>query len=236
LIVRAAVTVASCFTALGSFAADGTPSEVFHVDDPSRWGRPKQIVVPDYPKPLLDRRHTGYVDFEGSVNALHAMEAIDYQPDSPASEPFVTALMEVMPHWAFYPNIDPNCQPAPTRVKNRVWFELEGDKPKISVTRVSPVAPVPRSTMKATFRRDPRYPYSMLARGLQAYVYAAMAVDPSGKVTQVTSTAFPRSDADLSGFVDETRRALSLWEFTPADAGDGRPRTACVEIFFRIRN
>lgn len=193
------------------------------------------MVVPEYPIALVERRHTGHVDFEGSVGPLHNMESIEYKADSVASEPFVAALREVVPRWAFHPNVDDQCEPAPTRVRIRVWFELEGDKPKISVSRLTPPPTARPSTMKAKFRRDPRYPSEMLRHGRQAYVYAAMHVDPAGHVTRVTTSVFPREEHDLSDFAVETERSFRRWEFTPADPGVTRSRTACMEVFFRLK-
>ena len=207
-------------------------SEVFHAEDPSQWGNPKRIVVPDYPKALLERRHTGHVDVEGSITPLQVMEVVGYQADSPASEPFVAAVKEVIDRWAFFPSIDDDCQPAPTRVQTRVFFEMDGDKPKISVTRRSPAAST-KPRLKETYRHRLVYPRNMLQQGKQAYVYAGMHLDSAGKVTDVTATAFPGSASDLREFVREAKNSLGRWEFPPASAGS-RPRVVCVEILFRL--
>ena len=229
--LAAALAVAS----LACSAEEFFPYEVFHVEDVGRWGSPRQVVIPEYPPELLERKHTGHVDFEGSVSPLHDLENVTFQADSPASEPFVAALKEVLPQWAFYPHVDNQCQPVATRVRTRVWFELDGERPKISVSRLTPRSTARPSTMKSTFRRDPKYPSRMLREGLQAYVYAAMHVDPQGKVTGVTSQVFPRTEHDLTPFLEETERTFKRWEFTPAAPGVTRSRTACMEVFFRLK-
>jgi hypothetical protein len=221
---------------IAAFAGTTCPrareTEPFHVEDPSRWGKPTRVVLPEYPKEALAKRLTGYVDFEGVVSPLRDIEGVEFVADSPASEPFVAALKEVLPHWGFYPSLGKDCMPDPVRVKTRVWFELDGDKPRISVTRrriheeerVAKVA-VP------TRRREPEYPVQAQRDGLMAYVYSRLDVGEDGRVLAVASEAYPRGPDSREAFVRSNERAFLRWEFPP-----GPKRTVCMEVFYRLRN
>jgi DNA-binding NarL/FixJ family response regulator len=120
--------------------------------------------------------------------------------------------------------------PAPVRVKTRVWFDLDGDKPKISVTRrPSAKEDVSRRTTP-TSRKDPEYPRSALREGLQAYVYSRMDVDEAGKVVAVASEAYPR-EFNREQFARSNEQAFLRWAFPP-----GTRRTVCMEVVYRVRN
>lgn len=224
------------FAAMVALLALPARSETFAVEDPARWGTPEQIVLPDYPPEALKEGRVGYVDVVGRVSPLHELQAQEYTPDSPASEPFVAALKEVVRYWSFYPPVGADCRPIEEVTRLRVWFEIAEGKPKISVSRGPAGGPRLPRMLKATRKRDPGYPHRMLREGLQAYVYAGMRVGPEGEVTGVTTDVFPAETRDrLEDFASATQLALSGWRFPPAEA-DATPRTACVEVHFRIRN
>jgi outer membrane biosynthesis protein TonB len=225
-----AAFVAASFVA----AAQDAPAPYF-LDDPAQWGRATLIVTPDYPKEALAGKVTGFVDVSGRINWRGAMEEIEYQPDKRESAVFARAVEQVIADWRFRNPLGNDCLPSATRVAARVWFELDGETPKISVTQQESEkrSAVPEYTPLQ--RVIPEYPWRMQRRGWQAVVFARIDIDAQGSVTQVTAKAFPREPrVDLSPFEDEAVEKLGQWKFPPLPAGRA-PRAACYDMFFRLK-
>ena len=225
------------FAVVAPLMADAQALEIFHDQDPSRWGAPARIVEPRYPEAALEKRITGYVDFEGLVTDEGTLRDIEYRAETPEAQVFVAALQEVVPRWVFYPAIGEDCMPQPRRYVTRVWFELADDQPKITTTRrrgegAAPVQPA----MKVEKRHSPRYPQRMQRFGEQALVYSRMEVAPDGKVTAVATRVYPRDEKLQREFGDEVEFALRKWIWSPAPAGYSRTRISCTEVSFRLRD
>jgi hypothetical protein len=204
-------------------------------DNAERWGKPWLLTEPVYPKEALGKGLTGYVDVEGRVAGTGELKEIEFKPGSPEAEVFVGALREDVTVWRFYGPTGSDCLPSGERISNRVWFEIEGGKPKIFVSRGERKR-VTSHELQPVERVEPRYPPGMIRENRGAVLFARSEIDPAGKVIGVTATAFPRERAEyLFEFEKEIRRALKLWRFPPAPEGITAPRFFCSDVIFRLR-
>ena len=214
--------------------ASAQEPEYFHDSKPERWGKPVRIVQPEYPTGARERRITGHVDFEGLVDAEGRLRDIEYRAGSPEAEALVAAVREVAPHWVFYPAIGKDCMPEPRRYTTRVWFELEGEEPRIKITRrVDDKVLPPDPSWTLVKRVHPTYPRDLLRRGEGGLVYARIDIAPDGSVREVDARQYPR-DHTLEAFARNAQSALKLWHYTPLPAGEARPRVACMEITYKL--
>lgn len=197
---------------------------------------PVLIVAPDFPREGLERKLSGHVEVEAILAPDGRMKSWTAHPDSEASRPFVIEVEQVIGHWRFNRQVGPDCLPADTPIRTRVWFEWNGDEPKVSVERAS----LPRrdgapagAAAKPKKRPHPLYPETMLRRGLQADVYARIEIDAAGKVEAVEAVAYPRQErTNLAPFEAAVRATLEDWEF-PERAAKWR---YCLTVHFRIRD
>jgi len=230
------LALAAGLLAAGLAIAAGEEADILHDSPPDRWGAPARIVQPEYPKAAIEQRITGSVDFEGLVSEEGRLTDIEYRPDSPAAEIFVAALKDVVPHWVFHPAKDKDCMPVARRFVTRVWFELDGETPRIKTTRrmesmrIGGSEPV---AWKAEKRVHPSFPRSLQRDREQALVYARVEVAPDGRVTSIRTKVYPQ-ERKLEPFARETEKALALWEFTPGPAGYTRSRVGCLDVVFRL--
>jgi hypothetical protein len=218
---------------LGAVAAE-EPPQVYHVEDTTRFGRPKRIVTPDYPADALARHITGYVDMRGHISPLMAFTDIEYSPGTPEAAIFVDALKQVIAHWEFHPVFQHDCFPTDDPVSLRVNFEIDGDKPRIFVTIGSSNTPKGPS-MSIVNGPRPEYPRAAVRAGLQAYVYGRLEVAPDGSVTRVISQVYPRrAPLDNLVFEREVEGTFVKWRFNALPEGETRKRVACEQVFFRL--
>ncbi|HUQ28966.1 MAG TPA: hypothetical protein VM051_10250 [Usitatibacter sp.] len=206
--------------------------------DPAQWGRLKRIVEPKYPPDALARRKSGVIEIDGTVSGTGVLRDPVFRAVTPDSESFLESIREVVPMWRFAPPLGMDCAPSGQVVTTRVAFEVEGDTPRIFVEHAKLRAPRQGDLVTVT-RKHPRYPSGRLRDGVQANVYARLDVDPAGRVTEVKAKAFTSQEdegTNLEPFEKEVVRALRLWTFKAADAGQAASRPACYEVNFRVRD
>ena len=214
--------------------ADDPSGPFFHVDDPSRMGRPIRVVTPEFPKPALDQRLAAIVDVEGRISPLHSLQEVTLRVEPPGADVFVEAVKKVLPYWEFHPIFEGGCFPTERRVANRVSFEWDGDQPKIFVTVRPAPAQKKRESIRVVKRVEPTYPREAISAGHQAYVYSELAVLPDGSVSGVKTRTYPeRPGTANQAFEREAIRKLSQWMFEPATVP---LRSACQEIIFQFRD
>jgi TonB family protein len=211
--------------------AQAQASEPYFVEDPARWGAPSRVVEPEYPSALLADGQTGYVDIEGQVGPLRNLLSYQLKPDRPENQPMAKAVEATLRFWEFYPAIGSDCMPVVLPSTVRVFFEIKGGKPVVSVTRRTTLAMRREAEhQKPLMRPDPHYPRQALREGLRAYVYSRMDVDPEGRITKVTSQVHTRPGGEVY-FERAVEEAFLRWRFTP-----GLYRSACQEVFFRLKD
>jgi outer membrane biosynthesis protein TonB len=241
LVTFAALAAPMAFPALGANTSEAGP---YHVDDPKKWGTLSRVVTPQYPKELLALRIGGVVDVEGLVTGYGALTEIEYKAHSPDAAGFIASLKEAAPYWLLVPPIGDDCFPAVERVTTRVTFEVAGDEPKVAFEYVKkPSSSEPRQ-LRPLSRRNPSYPTTMMRRQIQARVFAALRVDPAGKVDSVGAVVYPFKEglpipprdpehAEATESFSNSAGALSRWKF-PAAPGESANRRVCYEIIYRI--
>ena len=213
-----------------AFAADD-PRVLSAVELKERAAKPVIIVAPTYPEAAVREGREGTVDVAGTVSAGGILEDAKM---TGASDDFIAAVREVMPFWRFTPlyGVD-DCEPKPAPGAVRVWFEMKGGKPAISVSRgTAPTAgpegsELPRE-LKALKRIEPRYPQAAIRAGRAGDVEALVLIDDKGDVKSVTIV--PSTTPALFG--EEVAHALRQWKFEPP-AG-GKPVCASYDIQFRL--
>jgi len=90
LVGRAARALAAASTCvLPAFASASEPEGIFHAEPSKRWGTPRKVLPPQYPREALEKRHTGYVDMEGVVTPFTTLRALTFMPDTDASRVFI---------------------------------------------------------------------------------------------------------------------------------------------------
>lgn len=223
----------------GHASGQGFPSpDPVHLDDTRKWGTVLTIAEPEFPREALAKKLTGYVDVEGTVSGFGTLVEPRYLPEREAAGIFVAPLAEVMRLWQFHVPLGPDCLPSNALVSTRVWFEIQDDVPKISVSRrsnfredSSPEALAYRGAIK---RVQPVFPSRAIRPGSRgANIFAAFKVDATGQVGDVKAVAFPRNSVARE-FEQETERALARWAF-PADAS-AVGRLHCMSVNFRLTN
>jgi TonB family protein len=219
-----------------------------------------QVVIPEYPPEALSTKVEGEVEFEFAID-------IDGRPvdvvitDSRPQGVFDRALLEVVSQWLFLPNFDKLCDWDSPRARQRVWFDLADNKPKISISRISdlPKRPDPgrppggSNYYLASFgelpqlprvsigqgirlavkgRLTPVYPRSMLREGREGYFFLNMRVMPDGSIAERRfSFAVPRGDFEKA-ILDTT----SKWKLETSDGKPpGREVIVCVPFSFMLK-
>jgi outer membrane biosynthesis protein TonB len=257
--------VLSAFGYAVAFAQSPTSTDpALFGENMTRWGRLERVVRPNYPPDALARGQKGVVDITGTIGGTGMLGDIKYMPQTPDASLFVEELEKVVAHWWFRPSMGNNCQPKPEPVKVRAEFEIENGEPRIFVTHSpggaqrAPPPDSPATNWKVIKRIEPTYPRSMLAKSLEAKVYARVDVDPAGNVIAFSASAYPRGlftrqarrvgtrllapvdltpeNEELRPFIQSTERALTEWKFTPAPEGWTRRRAGCYEINYQFSN
>ena len=204
-------------------------------ENQERWGAPWLLTEPEYPKAARERGIAGYVDVEARIAGTGELKEVEVKPGSPAAEIFVPTVREAAGFWRLYAPLGDDCLPSSERVVTRVWFELDGAKPRIFISRGKREMKDVRSDLKPTSSNSPRYPRKMIDSGRNAYVFGRAEIDPAGNVVSTSATAFPRElAANLFEFERETRRALEDWKFPAAAEGAAGARFYCVDVVFRM--
>lgn len=202
--------------------------------DPALWGRATRIVEPAYPPRALAEGLTGYIDVRGRVSPLGILQDIEYSPDNPQSGVFIDPVRRAIRDWNFAPPVGRDCQPSNERVTNRIWFEIEEGKPKVSVSLVRAAAPGDPPVLQPLKREDPIYPSSMRRSNGEAVVYTRVRVDAAGEVIAVEPRAYPlRRGAPTREFEHEVIRALTQWRYPPAPPSDAT-RVVCYDLVFKL--
>jgi hypothetical protein len=229
--LAAAVFLAAC----GAASAEET-RDLYYVEDPATFGRPKRIVAPEYPKDALSRHVTGYVDVRGHVTPLLSFADAQYSPDTPEAAVFIEPIKEVLHYWEFYSVTGNDCFPSDKTVKVRVVFEIEDEKPKISVS-MDKMQGATGQQIKVLNRRNPIYPRAAMRSGAQAYVYSRSEFKPDGTVSKVETAVYPPRPAyDALPFEEAVKSALIHWTYTPSPEGQTRMRTACHQVIFQLNH
>ena len=231
------LVAAACLAAAS--LAHASPEQVqpgpLRIEGMAPWGSITRLMEPDYPKEALASRAKYFVDISGRVSHVGTLEDVVYDPGSPEAAIMVGPLREVMKHWQFSTPMDDECQPSAVVVKNRIWFDFEAERPKLSVLVVHDEKGPEKRTLKATRRVDPMYPYSMRRLGWQANVFVKVVIDAEGNVTTASATAYPKeAGVDLSAFEQSSVQALGKWQFPPVP-DEKRVREACYTIFYRLK-
>lgn len=230
-------TLLAAFAVLALVPAMAQPvdpsPEPARIEGSAPWGTIKRVVEPEYPQALIDSKAKGYVDISGRVTYYGALVDVIYTPGSEEAGLMVEPLRDVMKYWSFVPPMDHNCVPSGRVVKNRVSFEFDGEKPRLSVSHAVG-EPRESPSVKAISRVNPTYPRSMQVNGWQAFVFSRVTIDPEGNVVDVVAEAFPREEGvDLTHFTIVTARALKRWTFNP-DPGAKGNRFACYDVVYRL--
>jgi len=216
-------------------AAQEGASEPMRVDGILPFGTIRRVMEPAYPTELKAAKAKVYLDVSGRVTFSGVLTDAIYAPGSDEAKLMVEPLRAVMQHWEFQTPTDNECQPTGDVVKNRVWFDFDDDRPRMSVTHVPIVAAKDRPIIKPLERKQPVYPRSMQQLQWQSYVFAKISIDPEGAVAKVVATAYPKQPGiDLTDFEREARKSLSQWKFNAAPEL-GRMRHGCFTLVFRLR-
>jgi hypothetical protein len=228
----ALLVVASTVPAQG---AEPEIPELMRVEGSAPWGTIVRVAEPEYPPALVAAKAKDvYMDVSGRVTFDGVLVDAMLTPASDDAKQMVEPLRTALRYWRFATPMDSRCQPAGHVVKNRVWFDFDGERPKLSITH-TPGAAKPAATVKTVHRVDPTYPREMQRNGWQSWVYTRLKIDSRGNVTEVVAEAYPKQDnIDLRPFTKAAIRALEQWKFEP---DEGTPvRQACWQVFFRLRD
>lgn len=218
------------------------------------------VVVPDYPPVALASRTQGEIEFEFGIDSDGRATGITIVNSRPSGI-FDSALMSVLGSWLFLPNFETPCNIGPeVRARQRVWFELDGERPKISISKIQdlPIDPRPSTSptndqyLVATFGElpqlarismhdkerlinknyvQPYYPESLLKFGKEGYFVINVHVNTDGTVREVrVPFGFPRGR-----FEDSINFAAKQWQFETTDGRrPGQEFIACTEVIFKI--
>lgn len=224
---------ASCLFPAVSWADEDDPAPL-RIEGTAPWGTVTRVMEPEYPREAIARKGKAFIDISGRVTYAGTLEDVVYTPGSPEAAILVEPLREAMKVWGFVVPTDNECQPSAVVVRNRVWFDFDGDRPKLSITRA--VREKEAGTLATVKREELLYPDSMLRMGWQANVFTKVSVDPAGNVVKVTATAYPKQrGVNLERFESAAIETMGEWKFAPAP-GLARNRHACYEVRYRIKD
>ena len=220
---------------LPAAAEEASLPDVMRIEGTPPFGTIIRLAEPEYPQALRTAKAKVFLDVSGRVTYTGALADASYSPGSEEAKLMIAPLRAVMRHWVFLTPTDNNCHPTEQVVKNRVWFDFDGEVPKLSVTHVPLSAHNEPPIIKVVERKQPRYPRSMQQSGWQSYVYTKVRIAPDGSVSDVVATAYPRQPGiDLSDFEKEARLSMAKWTFN-AMPEIGRDRNACYTLVFTLR-
>ena len=229
--------LAALLGAAASYAgAQDPPPEIdpVRVEGTAPWGTIRRVMEPAYPQALKDAKAKVWVDVSGRVAFNGQLVDVIYTPGSEEAKAMVEPLGAVMRHWRFVTPQDRYCRPSDVVVKNRIWFDFDEERPKLSVTH-QPGSPHASRSIKALDKPTPKYPRSMQVQGWQAYVFSRLTIDSEGKVIDAIATAYPREEkVDLSDFEKSTIQAARGWTFNPQPGSANR--YACYEFVYRLKD
>ena len=205
-------------------------------EKPERWGTPRILLEPAYPKDALESGKGATIDLDARVGGNGALEDIELHASSAEDDVFIEAIRKVVGFWRYYPPIGDDCLPSADRIKSQVAFEVDGGKPRVFVQRRKGPPPKSTTTLRPLKKVPPVYPRRMIEWNREALVYARAQIDPQGKVVAVRAEAYPRREfLGPHDFEDSVRNAGNLWIFPPANEVDG-PRFYCFEVIFNLRD
>ncbi len=240
--------------------ATGQEPEKPYIDPAKELAKVLRVVPPVYPPVAVERRLEGIVDVDGIVQPAGNLVDSKYTASSADAAIFIPAVQDVIEFWAFEPAVGEDCQPVARSVTTRVHFEMDGETPRIFVSRgTAPPAPLQRQDFQAadykvTHRSEPQYPKTMIHQNIQASVYALMVIEPSGEVSDVRAKAYlvlphynkhvgarwqieqlleQQRTTDLTPFLNSAVRALKAWRYGPVERQ--ARRLACMDINFQLR-
>ncbi len=203
-----------------------------------RPARPYVVVAPDYPKAALAKGLEATVDVTGRISKDGVMEEPVFR-SSVEDTSFRDAIAEVLKFWLFRSPVDADtCELKGGEAQMRVWYEIAGGKPKVSISMPSAdlpaasrtSAPAPETApLTATRKETPIYPRRLIQKGVKgARVITVSRVGRDGKVQAV---AFQNTRA-AGLFLLETERALKLWEYDTSRYPLQERPFVCVEHTF----
>ena len=193
------------------------------------------MVVPEFPREAKREKRSGTVVVEGVIETLHgALKDWKLHPEREADSIFVPAVEAVIADWRFRRGTK-GCLPVDTPIATRIFFEWDGDQPKVSTLR--PVVDrtfTPAASFVPLTRVNPRFPAYALRRGVMATVYARMRVETDGQPSSVEVAVYPPEYPDLrKPFGESVQAALSQWRYPERAEG---PWFNCVQVDFVIKD
>jgi TonB family protein len=218
--------------------------KMLFADDPTEWLKPTRVVIPKYPKELLDAKQGGYVDMRVTVDDRGRVKSAEVAKSEPKQPALEKSLEDVIKLWRFQEAISDECIPIEKTANVRLWFEPEGPGGKISVSRdVAPqgVAFAARRAKSPNYeqlKRELRYPYTARKESVNADAYAIAEVDgPSGEVKNVRVSAMfsnaakhSKAPGYLAGSIVQSMQKL---KFQPSEKASFN---VCQSFKFRIED
>ena len=206
---------------------------------------PIAVVPPDFPKAALAAGQGAKIDLSGTILANGAFVRPKFASDVPQEAAFRKEIEDVIKFWIFFPSVDEvTCIASDVEKHVRVWFEIEGGKPKVSVS--SPVvepktAPQPNDAYFEKRAPDfPRgravYPRSAaLDRSIMGADISVLArVDHLGNVVDAwVAPSYSHRDFSYAALA-ATKRAV--FRLKPGALKEGETRCASLLYNFRIRD
>lgn len=97
--------------------------------DPTQYIRPINLVAPETPKSVLREKATKSFVVVLRIDTTGAVEKI--LKVIPDDAEFTAAVDGVYKYWAFYPDVDKDCKPAPREGRIGFEFDASGKSPRI---------------------------------------------------------------------------------------------------------
>lgn len=190
---------------------------------------PLIVVEPSYPAEQLAAGIGAAFDVLLTVDRQMRVTNVEVVGDSPNAA-FLEAFKRATPLWLVPPGMT-KCTEAVPKVMMRIWFEVDGGKPKFSFgipsksTHRLPADPLYKPVEK-DFPID--YPREAVkAKITRGFVLATMQIRKDGTVERVSAIG-----ATHDSFAVETKSALQHWRFPPDVRENAELRCGSVRVEF----
>lgn len=220
--------------------------QMLFADDPKLWLTLKRVVPPEFPSKALERGETAVVDVELEIDELGYVASIRSIKSNPSNRLFEKSAQDAAKYWLFFAPPNPDCKPTRETGNVRIWFEINGGKPSVSVSsrHSQYVSDRHENQVWREIQNGPvvqnelllRFPLRARRLHAQAVVFAIISVDAvSGTPTKVTISQTLVGEKSLThDFGRATAAGLMVARFQPGLFRGSDAYRVCKVVVYAI--
>lgn len=237
---------------LGSVAAivvstaSAQSAPAVNADKQPDWLTPKLVKAPDYPAAMVDRKQASEVDAVIRITKEGRLKEVLSVHSTPKAEEAEAAVRGALGQWTFRPALAADCMPQETDGVVRVWFDLDGGRPAVSVAKPKDMTWVPPPPA-AVLNRDElqqaiqhSFPRNSRNSMIGAKVIVAIEVNGDTGVPVKAQGTFVELDWDMGDspltgyYLEGAAKGAMASRYPPVPKFAGTTWHSCVIIDYRF--